>query len=108
MRNTRDLENELAELVNYHQQLEKLEEHDPLKLVVAGFVNEKMLHEVADESQALAEKKGGKALSAEQLRKMQDYAFKFKKRHPLATEERVTAAVAGYFGLTICPPDESK
>ena len=112
LRNTQkpaDVEEVMAalrkDMAEYHHAV-KHSPHDPLKLMVAGMVNEKMLADTSKECEKAAEGTNYKAPSAAQLKEMQDFAFRWKKKHPLATQQAVERAVCLHFNLVIVP-DES-
>jgi len=93
------------DMKDYHRAV-KQAPHDPMKLLVAGMVNQKMLDDTAAECERVAEKTGMKAPDAKMLKEIQEWAFKYKKRHPLAKQEQVQKATALHFNLMIVP-DES-
>lgn len=85
---------------DYHNVL-KDAPHDPLKMLVAGMVNKQILDEAAEECQKAAEKTGLTPPTAEKLKEIQEWAFKYKKKHPLAKMEQVQRATALAFNLVI-------
>lgn len=93
------------DMQDYHRAV-KQAPHDPLKAMVAGMVNKKMLDDTAAECEKAAETTGMKAPSAEKLLEIQNWAFKYKRKHPLATMEQVQKAVSLHFNLMILPDDE--
>ncbi len=99
------MQNIRQDMADYHRAV-KQAPHDPLKTMVAGMVNQKMLQETAEECEKAAEKTGMKAPDAKKLQEIQNWAHKYKKKHPLATVEQVQRAVSLHFNLMILPDDE--
>lgn len=93
------LTNMVNKLVNGYHQDQKDAGPDDLKIAVAGMVNEAMIDDTVKMSEEALP--GRKVPDRKMLKEMQEFAFRWKKKHIFAKPEQVQAAVALHFNLII-------
>lgn len=92
----------LQDAINEYE-LEQRRNPDPMKAVAAGAINRMEAQQHSKEAAQLIEAQGLEAqpVTPELLLEMQEWAFQYKQRNPLASQELVMRTACEKFGIQI-------